>query len=412
MLKKIRVEQLQLGMYLHAFEGAWVDHPFWRTRFLIKSPADLEAIRASPIRECWIDVAQGDDVAGEPSAQPDAPPAPAAATPTASPAASPAAASGRVSLTDELQRARQVRDRLHAAVQQVFAEARLGRLTDASACLPLVHDAVDSVMRHGDALTGLVRLKLARGDLAMHGVAVCALMATVAEQIGLSVEEAREAAFGGLLMDLGKVFVPPELLDAPRRLSPDELTVLQRHVELGHAALSNLAPPVGPAVLDICLHHHERVDGSGYPHGLFEDQLSLYARMAAVCDVYAALTAPRAYRAAVDPPIALQWMAQWKSQFDPLVFQALVRAIGIYPVGSLVRLQSGRLAVVVEQNPRSLMAPQVRSFYSARAQVHLEPELIDLSRPHCNERIVQREQAAHWGFKHLDKLWAGDAAVA
>jgi putative nucleotidyltransferase with HDIG domain len=293
----------------------------------------------------------------------------------------------------------------------MFGEARLGKVMDAEACLPLVHAISDSVIRNPGAMVSLARLKTQDDYTYMHSVAVCALMVALARELGLDEEACRSAGTAGLLHDVGKALMPLDILNKPGKLTDDEFGVMKGHPERGHELLAE-ARGADAGAMDVCLHHHERVDGSGYPHGLFEDQLSLYARMAAVCDVYAALTAPRAYRAAVDPPIALQWMAQWKSQFDPLVFQALVRAIGIYPVGSLVRLQSGRLAVVVEQNPRSLMAPQVRSFYSARAQVHLEPELIDLSRPHCNERIVQREQAAHWGFKHLDKLWAGDAAVA
>lgn len=413
MLKKIPVEQLRLGMYLHAFEGAWVDHPFWRTKFLVKAPADLQAIRASTLRECWIDVAQGADVDDAPSPSPVV----SAPTPASIPAGPPVALPSPVPplptkapIAEELRRARLVCDRLLAATDAVFAQARIGRLTDASACLPLVHEVVESVFRHSDALTGLVRLKASRDELCMHGVAVCALMASVARQLGLGAEQVREASLGGLLLDIGKVFIASEVLDTPGRLDEAQLALVRTHVERGRDALAAVVPSLGDAVLDVCLHHHERADGSGYPHKLSGERLSLFARIAAVCDVYDALTSQRPHRAALDPALAVQTMAQWKGQFDPLVFQAFVRAVGIYPVGSLVRLQSQRLAVVVEQNPQSLLTPVVRTFYSARAQVHLSPELIDLSRPLANDRIAQRELSARWGFKHLDRLWAGESA--
>lgn len=419
MLKKIPVEQLRLGMYLHAFEGAWVDHPFWRTKFLIKSPADLQAIRDSSIRECWIDAAQGADVRddGSPTSGAavqgpilgGAETSPGAAGSEQKPIGAPPA-TAKATVGEELPRARQICDRLHAAAMAVFAEARLGQLKDASACVPLVHDVVESVFRHSEALTGLVRLKASRTDMCMHGVAVCALVASVARQLGLGAEQVREAALGGLLLDIGKVFIPSEVLDTRGKLDATQWAMVRAHAERGRDALAALEPALTDGVLDICLHHHERADGSGYPHRLSGEQIGLYARIAAVCDVYDALTSQRPHRAAMDPAIAVQAMAQWKGQFDPLVFQAFVRAVGIYPIGSLVRLQSGRLAVVVEQNPQSLLTPVVKAFYSARSQVHLSPELIDLSRPLASDRIAQRELATQWGFRHLDRLWAGDAA--
>mgnify|MGYP003341108195 FL=1 len=163
-------------------------------------------------------------------------------------------------------------------------------------------------------------------------------------------------------------------------------------------------------VLDVCLHHHEKMDGSGYPEGLCGDRISLLARMGAVCDVYDAVTSNRPYKAGWDPAESVARMASWKGHFDPVVFQAFVKSLGIYPVGSLLRLQSGRLAVVVEQKPGALTTPLVKVFFSTKSQMPMTPQLLDLST--SNDRIVGRECPADWGFKHLDGLWAGEAATA
>ena len=163
----------------------------------------------------------------------------------------------------------------------------------------------------------------------------------------------------------------------------------------------------GEIPLDVCLHHHEKADGSGYPHELDAGGISLYAKMGAVCDVYDAITSNRPYRAGWDPAESIRKMTEWsKDHFDERVFQAFIKSIGIYPTGSLVKLSSGRLAVVLEQSEKSLLAPRVKVFFSTRSQSHIVPELIDLSHPGTLEKIVSREDATKWGIKNLDALWA------
>jgi hypothetical protein len=128
--------------------------------------------------------------------------------------------------------------------------------------------------------------------------------------------------------------------------------------------------------------------------------------MGAVCDVYDAITSNRPYKAGWDPAESIRKMAEWsKGHFDERVFQAFIKSIGIYPVGSLVMLSSSRLAVVVEQSEKSLLAPRVKVFFSTKSQTHIVPELIDLSRPSATEKIISHEDAAKWGIKNLDDLW-------
>jgi hypothetical protein len=131
--------------------------------------------------------------------------------------------------------------------------------------------------------------------------------------------------------------------------------------------------------------------------------------MGAVCDVYDAVTSVRPYKGAWDPGEAVRQMAQWKGHFAPAIFQAFVKTVGIYPIGSLVRLQSGRLGVVTEQNESSLLSPRVKVFYSTKSMMPLRPETIDLAERGTTDRIAAVESPDNWQFKGLDELWLDGA---
>jgi len=236
-------------------------------------------------------------------------------------------------------------------------------------------------------------------------VAVCALMVALARQLGLTAKETRDAGMAGLMHDLGKAMMPPAVLNKPGKLTDEEFRIIKTHPERGHQILVE-GGGANDVVLDVCLHHHEKVDGSGYPHGLTDEKISVYAKMGAVCDVYDAITSNRPYKAGWDPAESLRKMTEWsKGHFDLRVFQGFVKSVGIYPTGSLVRLSSGRLAVVVEQSRESLLKPIVRAFYSTKSKVYLTPELIDLSRGSVAEKIAGVEDPVAWGLKDLEKFW-------
>ena len=405
-----------LGMYVERLGRSWLENPFWKRSFLLESPADMERIRVARLNEVWIDTARG-----------LAPPEPVAAPPVSVPAADAADTEAAVpavsvpvahvapalSREAEMAHARRLLERTRQAVQTMFDEARMGKALAVGQAYELVDDIASSVLRGGGLLLGLARLKTADNYTYMHSVAVCALMTALARELELAPEQVRSAGLAGLLHDIGKMAVPSAILNKPGSLSDAEFSSVRAHPAAGHRMLLEV-DEIDPVALDVCLHHHEKLDGSGYPKGLCGEEISLYARMGAICDVYDAITSNRPYKQGWCPAESLRRMAAWRGgHLDATLFAAFVKCLGIYPLGTLVRLQSERLAVVVGQAAgKALTSPKVRVFFSIRAGTCIAPCVIDLAAPGCQERIISTESAAQWGLLDVDRYWVGEAAVA
>lgn len=402
MLKRINVEQLRVGMFIQKFCSTWDESPFWRTSLLLDNPKDLEKIQASGVEEVWIDISKGLDIAkpavenieAEPAVQKNVPP--------------PVVAPRRASFDDEMARAKKICADGKTAVTTMFQEARMGNALNTARAHSLVEEISSSVMRNPDALISLARLKNKDDYTYMHSVAVCALMIALAKKLRLDDKQTRDAGLAGLLHDVGKMMVSQSILDKPGKLTDDEFVAVKEHPVEGHKILSE-SPDVSEAALDVCLHHHERFDGTGYPHRLVGEQISLFSRMGAVCDVYDAITSNRAYKAGWEPSESLRRMAEWNGHFDPVVFQAFVKCIGIYPTGALVKLKTGRIGVVVEQSENSLLTPKVKVFFSAKSNAYIPPEVVDLAKLEGSDKIVGLEDAQKLGLKNVHGMWAGAA---
>ena len=402
-------------MYIQELGCAWLDSPFWQKSFLLQDQAGIDKIRDARIRLVWIDIDKGLDALPaaveietgaeeESENQNTTDPQPSADTVSYK-----ARNTEPVSMAQELGRAVRIVDKGRQAVMSMFGEARMGRAIDAENAVSLVEDITASVMRNRDALISLARLKTMDDYTYMHSVAVCALMIALARQLDMDDAQTRRAGLAGLFHDIGKMAVPTAILNKPGKLTDAEFDSMRGHPAAGYQMLL-AGSGIAPEVLDVCLHHHEKIDGSGYPERLAGDAISVLARMGAICDVYDAITSNRPYKEGWCPTESLRRMASWcPDHLDAAIFQSFVKSIGIYPVGTLVRLESGRLGVVVEQQAgKSLLLPKVRIFYSIRSSTYIVPELLDLAT--AGDRIVASEVASKWGLKDVDRFWMGDAA--
>ena len=407
MLKKIPVSEVQVGMFLHELAGtSWLKHPYWKSKFLIRTEAELDRLRQSTVTHVWIDVALGADVVPTPDAP--APPAAASAEPEPPPAPKPPPLPP-LSLERAVEKASEIKNYAKLEIQALYEQARLGHAITTAHLAPLVSDISESVLRNPGVLTSLSRLKHMDDYTYLHSVTVCALMVALGQRLGLADDELRVAGMAGLLHDVGKAKIPLDILNKPGKLTPEEFEIVKRHPRDGFDMLAGESGTSGEAARDVALHHHETISGRGYPDGLAGDQISLMARMGAVCDVYDAITSNRPYKAGWDPSQAMHSMAGWAKagQFDQRIFEGFVRSVGIYPTGSLVKLQSGRLAVVLEQHPTSALTPRIKVFFSTAFKLYIVPQIVDLARPGNIERIVGRELPETWGIDNLDELWTG-----
>ena len=228
----------------------------------------------------------------------------------------------------------------------------------------------------------------------MHCVSVAGLMTAFAVEMGLDAETIQQVAIGGMVHDIGKTLVPDKILNKPGKLDDDEFVVMKHHVNFSdqllkeHTGLSQVAR-------DVTLLHHERMDGTGYPQGLKGDEISLIGQMSAIVDVYDALTSVRVYKDAWEPSVTLKKLMEWSpAHFNPKLVQNFIKCLGIYPVGSLVELNSGRVGVVMEQG-KDILRPLLRVIYNTRLNGYIKVIELDLAKEY-SDRIKASAHQASW----------------
>ncbi|WP_281375290.1 HD-GYP domain-containing protein [Sphingomonas jinjuensis] len=401
-LRTIHRDQVRLGMFVHALEGPWFSHPFWRGKFLIASPEQLERILASDIDSLVIDESRGLPLLPQPDFQsqvvrrPDRKLKPMAVRlqrPFRQPQATWITTTG---LSPEKEKIRRAVQRSARAIESIMSAAAEGNRISANQVAPLVDDISASVEDHPEALVGLTRLRTKDEYTFVHSVSVCALMMTLGRHIGCDDETVRQLGIGGLLHDIGKMAIPDAMLKKSTRLTDDERTLISTHPEQGYRVLQ-ASSDVSQIVLDVTRHHHERVDGTGYPLRLAGDQLTMPMRIAAICDVFDAVTADRPYKRAWTPTDAVTRMWEWEGHFDRALLFAFMRCIGVYPAGLLVRLRSDRLAITLPPRARGA-ALQVRAFLSAIDRQPCGVTDVAIGNAASDDQVVGEEDPARWGI--------------
>jgi putative nucleotidyltransferase with HDIG domain len=405
MIKCINIADLSVGMFIHDLNCDWMSHPFLRNRFLISSETEIRKIADSGIHEVYIDTAKGLDVVHAPTitevkqqlesemqeiGEEERP-----------------AVETRASAEEEFGRARTVHQEAHLIILGILHDVRLGKQVDLEQVSPSVERMTSSILRNNGALLALCRIKDKDNYTFQHSVSVGALMVTFCNALQMSKDVIHQAGIGGMLHDIGKMKIPDEILNKPDRLTEHEFAIMKCHVLESKAILSR-ANGISETSITVAAQHHERHDGSGYPAGLKGHEISQLGQMAAIVDVYDALTSDRCYHRGMPPTDALRKIYEWsKFHFNPELVQAFMRTIGIYPIGTLVRLESGRLGVVVEQNEKNLISPKVKVFFSTKSNGHIPPEIVDLSRSMGHgggDRIVRHETPERWRLDPLRYL--------
>jgi HD-GYP domain-containing protein (c-di-GMP phosphodiesterase class II) len=341
-------------MYVAELDRSWLHSPFPGTGFLITSQAQIEQLRLV-CAYVYVDPALSEVTAGARTDKTTAFPGQKSAAP--------------------LDAARRV---VEIAVREVARLVRKARRTGAveidllDGCANLL---VEQLRTDPESLHLVLRTDEQGSFLYRRAVGTAAVAITLGHRIGLDQQALRTVAIGGLLLDLGKIAVPVPILAKPMALAGAEQAYVRRHVERGLELLARCDPPA--RALEMIAGHHERIDGSGYPHGLHGTQIPLFARIAAIADAYDAMTLNRRYAAAVSPHTALRQLDGLRDEnYDAALVSELIRALGLYPVGTLVELSDGGLGVVCGHEPRHPLQPRLVVTHDASRQAVAEPHVV------------------------------------
>ena len=422
LLKRIKADQVQLGMYVRKFEGSWFLHPFWWARFVVRTERALMRIRDSGV-DLWIDSEKGVDLAvtADPvsAARPTPQPAPTRASPTrpAAPAPFPdrgyqgrwvapqrnptrsnpvkaPVAPAAFGKADKV-RAQALAQRSTQVVRDLFSDNLAAGTAPAGKILSVVDDIASTLEQNSSAFISVTRLKSKDDGLYTHSIAVCALMIGLARELGLAPSEVQALGTAGLLHDVGKVRIDDALLRKDDALTDAELVELRRYPQFGFDLLAQ-EDGLPPVTRDVVLHHQERLDGSGYPFGSKGEAISQASRMAAICDTYEMLTStssggPKGMPAA-EAIAAIYAMDQ---TLDSALLFKFMRSIGVFPARMVVRLRSNRLAIVLpsQGEGRRTMA---RAFYSTIETRFIDYADVALSDSLADDQAVSVENPTRW----------------
>ncbi len=310
--------------------------------------------------------------------------------------------SDHISLVEELPRARQAMEATSRLIDTIFEDVTKGRDLSADAVEQAVRPIVASILRSPDAFFWVEGLREHDSYSYRHAVGCSALAAAFGRHLGFAEETIISLAAGGLLMDVGKTQLPESLLQRPGPLTGPEIAVVRSHVEHGLRILQS-SDISDSDVADVLRTHHERCDGSGYPHGLVGNVIPLAGRMMAIIDTYDAMISVRPYRAAVSRHQALrQIYASRGKDFQTELVEQFQVCLGVYPTGSLVELSSGEVAVVMAQNRVRRLRPRVVILSDPHKQPLDEYRVVELMDWFCDGAPVDIVRSLATGDYQFD----------
>jgi len=377
-IQKLSIQELELGMYVVEIEKGSDSVRLKAGGKLIKN-ATIERMRQQNVSAIYVDFSRSDDtryqsrVKNERKVSRDNKVVPLRANTV------------QTSFKQEMETAEPIFEEAKELQQKLFDVVLKQHTIDLESVEEATSDIMQSMFRNPDALLLLTRLKNKGAYLFEHAVNSSILMTAFATHLEYDERLIHEIAIGSFMHDIGKILVPKSILDKPGKLTDEEFTKMKKHVDYSNKILEGL-PSISPVSLDIVSAHHERLDHSGYPCGLRDEELTTWGRMIAIVDTYDAMTADRCYKKASMPIDAFKTMMNEPEHYDNELVQRFIKIVGIYPVGSLVKLKSGALAMVHKTNKEKPLKPLVASFYNCIQEQKTKIKFIDLAKI-SNEEI-------------------------
>jgi len=372
---QVNTSELQLGMYVSGLDRPWLEVPFPIQGFMLESPEDIVRIQKY-CKHVFIDRAQS--IVREAAKKQFSLTRPRKTNQQIFETRKLKVYADSATWTEEFPKAKAAVEALTETVDSIFSQVSHGGALDVVKVKKSVDPMIDSIARNPDACIWLARMKQQDTYTYQHSVGASIWAVALGRQLGLPKPDLRSLAIGGLLFDIGKLKVNPELLGAERLLTDEEFTELRSHVSLGVTMITD-SGLMNRDVLDMVAHHHERHDGSGYPAGMSGDTIPVFARIAAIVDCYDAITSHRSYARGIPPAVAIKKLYEWRDvDFQAELIEEFIQAVGIYPAGTLVELSSGEIAVVVAEYRTRRLRPKVMVLLDANKQPTNDVKMLDL----------------------------------
>lgn len=397
MIKQIDVEELRPGVFIHNFGTAWLKHPFLGNSKLIKNEWEIERIRKYGITEVFIDTARGLNVSNQKITYADF--SKAFSSDSAFQEKVILERTPWVPFSVEIQKAKEIKQKAYNFIKELTSTVKMGKDFDIEIASEIVDDMVGSLARNRDAMLTLISIQNKDEYTFNHSINVSVMMAAFCKYLGMSAEEIKLFTTGALFHDLGKTMIPDEILLKPGRYTEEEFNIMKEHPALGKNILDKMQK-VEQEISNIVFEHHERMDGTGYPKGLTGYEISLGGRIAAIVDVYDALTSDRPYKNGDAPTEVLKYLFESAPrQYDLELLQKFIHSVGIYPIGSLVRLSTGFLGIVVESPKKNILKPTVLLVYDIKKNRTIPFSRLDLSQGVGElHQIVNTESHTKWNI--------------
>lgn len=365
--RKLEVQQLKRGMYVRELDRPWRETPFLFQGFEIRSEDEIRELQRY-CRHVYVDTPEAHR-----KPIPRTPAEKAVAEETIQhkkverdllievachPLLKPAY-HDQTNLEQEIDAAREIHRETQELVHTLLEDVRLGRNINSLAAKKAVEEMVESVIRNPDALTSFTQLKKKDEYTAQHSMRVCILALSFGRHLGLERHDLNLLGIGALLHDIGKMKIPSEILNKPGALSEYEYTLMKSHVPRGVEILEKSSGIPRPAI-EVARCHHERYSGGGYSGGLKGDEIGLFGMIGGIVDCYDAISSDRVYHTGMSAHAALKKMYEWRNRdFHPGLVEQFIQCMGIYPIGSVVELNTGEVGVVVTMNRARRLKPRV-----------------------------------------------------
>ncbi len=364
MLRKITIDELRVGMVVGKMDRSWIDHPFLTNRKKITSEGQIQALRDHGIRELHVE-ANAEAGIGTPAPPPEL-------RDLSAPLAE------EIPLREELRYAEATHRKAQTVVRDVMHDVRLGKNVESGLVGRIVEGMIDSIFRNSDALSSMTRLKGYDEYTFVHSVNVAVLCLTLGRHLGYSREDLKTLGIGALLHDTGKIKISASLLRKPGRLDDEEMAEMKRH-PLYSAEVLDHAGGIPEEAKQVALQHHERWNGGGYPHGLRGEEIGRFGKVAALCDVYDAMTSDRCYAKGMPPHEGIRKIHEWADlHFPNDVVQRFIRSMGIYPVGTVVLLDTREIGIVTAVNRERVLRPRLAILFRDVRTRLSDPFTVDL----------------------------------